>query len=101
MQDLNNMGNKGLKESGAVGLRNFTFLSLLMLWNTCQAFTYLRRKYRRNLEARTSKHLVTHKLLSGPPLHKCQAFKARGRRSPSLLFIQGLVPILYETPSNV
>lgn len=28
MQDSNNTGNKGLRESGTVGLRNFSFLLL-------------------------------------------------------------------------
>lgn len=43
-------GGGRLKQSGTAGLTNCSFFHSLILWNTHEALSYLRRKYRRNLE---------------------------------------------------
>lgn len=50
---LEQYGGGRLKESGTAGPANCIFFHSLILWNTHEALSYLRRKYRRNPEAKT------------------------------------------------
>jgi hypothetical protein len=55
-------------------------------------------KYGRNPEARVLQHLVAHHSLFWSSATGCAGLATeKGKRSPSLLFIQGPVLILYET----